>query len=247
MGSRCFATKHLKNEWYLNIYHDIKWPLTCRRAYWTILNHTNTASKVFNGSSEPSFFVPGGILRFSSRRCCASPAATALLKTWLVRRKMLVEKGTVASWKTTRHLKQSRLFEDNLTVSSWQTIQMELNIDSSKHLDPFSYLQLNMCLFHICLTFDLESWGFSDLLRDTPRGAPTTVAPPNARLRFPNSWTASGSTWCSRRRSRRDSLELWLDGLSVESNNKSRVNKIRPHRFGGEGVLIGVQTATLNA
>ena len=24
-------------------------------------------------------------------------------------------------------------------------------------------------------------------------------------------------------------------------------NKIRPHRFGGEGVLIGVQSATLNA
>ena len=25
------------------------------------------------------------------------------------------------------------------------------------------------------------------------------------------------------------------------------LQKIRPHRFGGEGVLIGVQTATLNA
>ena len=28
---------------------------------------------------------------------------------------------------------------------------------------------------------------------------------------------------------------------------QDEMDKIRPHRFGGEGVLIGVQTATLNA
>ena len=35
--------------------------------------------------------------------------------------------------------------------------------------------------------------------------------------------------------------------LEAESKHHLGSTKIRPHRFGGEGVLIGGQTATLNA
>ena len=38
--------------------------------------------------------------------------------------------------------------------------------------------------------------------------------------------------------------KLYIYKMEGQPNS---VMKIRPHRFGGEGVLIGVQTATLNA
>ena len=35
--------------------------------------------------------------------------------------------------------------------------------------------------------------------------------------------------------------------IQHDQNTFIEYHKIRPHRFGGEGVLIGVQTTTLNA
>ena len=42
-------------------------------------------------------------------------------------------------------------------------------------------------------------------------------------------------------------IQNWFQEISSQTVPNTNHKKIRPHRFGGEGVLIGGQTATLNA